>query len=67
MINFDISTFRKNIKNYPGCYTTFWSKVKNINIEPLSNFDIIKFGNNIKNFRGCFMINELPEKPWLNE
>lgn len=64
---FDITTFRKNIKKFSGCYTTFWSKRKNINIDPLTNLDIIQFGNNIKNFRGSFMRNELPKKPWLNE
>ncbi|KAE9522246.1 hypothetical protein AGLY_017355 [Aphis glycines] len=50
----------KEMEKNKGVYTIFWSKEKNINIEPLSNFDINHFGNNIKNFRGCFMRNDLP-------
>uniref|UniRef100_A0A2S2PM58 Ubiquitin-like protease family profile domain-containing protein n=1 Tax=Schizaphis graminum TaxID=13262 RepID=A0A2S2PM58_SCHGA len=67
MNNFDITNFRKNIKKFKGVYTVFWSKEKNINIEPLSNFDINQFGNKIKNYRGCFMRDELPMKSWVNE
>jgi hypothetical protein len=67
MNNFDITNFRKNIKNFKGAYTLFWSKEKNINIEPLSNFDINQFGNKIKNYRGCFMRDELLMKSWVNE
>ncbi|KAE9530069.1 hypothetical protein AGLY_011531 [Aphis glycines] len=57
----------KEMEKNKGVYTIFWSKEKNINIEPLSNFDINHFGNNIKNFRGCFMRNDLPMKSWVNE
>ncbi|KAE9522679.1 hypothetical protein AGLY_016901 [Aphis glycines] len=57
----------KEMEKNKGVYTIFWSKEKNINIEPLSNFDINHFGNNIKNFRGCFMRNDLPIKSWVNE
>ncbi|KAL4148057.1 hypothetical protein QTP88_002361 [Uroleucon formosanum] len=68
MNNFEITTFKNNIKIFKGVYTLFWLKEKKyIKIEPLRNFDIIQFGNNIKTFRGCFMINELPIKSWVNE